>query len=907
MKKTILSLGIAALATGCGGGEGESQPNAQVKPTQAPVQQALETGNALLVSDPSEFIRKSRQVVEAHKMQSNTIKSAIAKNLSGLYWDPTHDAAILAPQYGFNDTILMTNKAMASGYKDQALSIGVAGEKSNGQRYALLGSNPFRTAQRFPDSSNSAMTQWLSNLVTWLSGGVTPNVVIAQMDQSYYFPDEQATRNWLKDTVSQELAFNEANLCDGSKLLSCLQTNTPNLLILSQHLQSGDTNKPVLEALEYAEQAQIPVLYLHWDGGLTDLGQDILEKFHVDYVGDNYWRKLGLVDWEPSSLMNVVPDSVITQQALLSRFESQNFNVDLSLCDDKSCPDTANMDSQFYAGANSIRHRLKKLDEQKVDLFNQDGYQYEKLMVLLADHYRQTVVFPMDKQSTQTTEFLKSYFADYVQYNSRSVNPKQPNMGNFSRSEFSPEVKRISATINMESKRNFRSAGVYALPGETFTVTRNDSNEVTTKIVINSLRSGATHEFSKDGYTRPKMLTSFAYEVKPGETITLTSPYGGPIQVHFNNNDVPVALTFSHVAQHPVWRSEKDNDAFIQELEANLFDWAELITPGFEVHSKRDKMLESVNDEMWSTPAEMALATEEYVHNYPHVLAGFQGPGIDEVPEIIQYAKNQGWEIANIDMVKHMNADQATCGYGCSGNPYDAYWSFSPLGHGDLHELGHGLEKGRFRFAGWEGHSTTNYYSYYSKSRFFQNAGKVSTCQSLDFKGQFELLQASRTQADPNAYMAAQNQTSWSWGARVYIQMMMAAQHEGVLKNGWHLLARLHLIEREFNRLKSDDALWDERRLSIGFANYSREEANSISNNDWLLIALSYISQRDMTNYLDMWGFSFTEKAKQQVVALNLPPMPLTYFASSNTGYCLNEFAQTPITIDGQTVWPLNQ
>ncbi|NMV22996.1 hypothetical protein HKB23_11295, partial [Vibrio parahaemolyticus] len=81
------------------------------------------------------------------------------------------------------------------------------------------------------------------------------------------------------------------------------------------------------------------------------------------------------------------------------------------------------------AGANSIRHWLQKLDEQKVDLFNQNGYQYEKLMVLLADHYRQTVVFPMDKQSTQTTEFLKSYFADYVQYNGRSVNPKQPNMG----------------------------------------------------------------------------------------------------------------------------------------------------------------------------------------------------------------------------------------------------------------------------------------------------------------------------------------------------------------------------------------------------------------------------------------------------------------------------------------------
>ncbi|PFG45857.1 enhancin-like peptidase M60 family [Vibrio sp. ES.051] len=904
MKKTILSLGFAAIATGCGGGE--SQSNTQVKPTPTPVQQALETGNALFVSEPNDFIRKSRQVVEAHKKQANAIKSAIAKKLSGLYWDPTHDAAILAPKYGFNSTILMTNKAMASGYKDQTLSIGVAGEQTNGQRYAVLGSNPFRTKQRFPDSSNAAMTQWLNNLVTWLSNGSTSNVVIAQMDQSHYFPDEQATRNWLKDNISQELDVNDANQCDGSKLLSCLKTNTPNLLILSQHLRSGDSNQQVLDALSYAEQAKIPVLYLHWDGGLTELGRDVLEKLHVDYVGDNYWRKLSLVDWAPSSLMNVVPDSVVTQQALLSRFESQNFNVDLSQCDDKSCPDTANMDGQFYAGANSIRQWLKKHDEQKLSLFDQDGYQYEKLMVLLADHYRQTITFPMDKQSTETTEFLKSYFADYVQYNSRNVNPKQPNMGNFSRSEFGSEVKRISATINMESKRNFRSAGVYALPGETFTVTRNDSNDVTTKIVINSLRSGATHEFSKDGYTRPKMLTSFAYEVKLGEAITLTSPYGGPIQVHFDNNDVPVELTFSHVAQHPVWRSAKNNDTFIQQLEANLFDWAELITPGFEVHAKRDKMLESVNDATWPTPAAMALATEEYAHNYPHVLAGFQGPGINEVPEIIQYAKNQGWEIANIDMVKHMNADQATCGYGCSGNPYDAYWAFSPLGHGDLHELGHGLEKGRFRFAGWEGHSTTNYYSYYSKSRFFQNTGKVSTCQSLDFKGQFELLQSSRTQADPNAYMAEKNQTSWSWGARVYIQMMMATQHAGVLKNGWHLLARLHLIEREFNRLKSDDALWNERRLSIGFANYSREEANSISNNDWLLIALSSVAQRDMTSYLDMWGFSFSEKAKQQVVALNLTPMPLTYFASSNTGYCLNEFAQIPVVIDGQSPWPLN-
>lgn len=74
MKKTIISLGLAAVATGCGGGESKSQSNSQVTPTPVPVQQALETGNALLVSDPNDFIRESRQLLRRtrnSRMRSN--------------------------------------------------------------------------------------------------------------------------------------------------------------------------------------------------------------------------------------------------------------------------------------------------------------------------------------------------------------------------------------------------------------------------------------------------------------------------------------------------------------------------------------------------------------------------------------------------------------------------------------------------------------------------------------------------------------------------------------------------------------------------------------------------------------------------------------------------------------------
>ncbi len=94
-----------------------------------------------------------------------------------------------------------------------------------------------------------------------------------------------------------------------------------------------------------------------------------------------------------------------------------------------------------------------------------------------------------------------------------------------------------------------------------------DNNGVASSIAFNTLRSGAAHEFpGNDGYARPKFLTSVAYPVKPGETISLTSAYGGTLQVHFDTNDIDVELRFWKCRTAPVWRSEADNDSFSQHL-----------------------------------------------------------------------------------------------------------------------------------------------------------------------------------------------------------------------------------------------------------------------------------------------------------------------------------------------------
>ena len=77
----------------------------------------------------------------------------------------------------------------------------------------------------------------------------------------------------------------------------------------------------------------------------------------------------------------------------------------MKLCDDKSCSDESLMDSEFYQAANTIRTHLNNLDKQKVDLFANDDYQYEKLILLLADRYRQGVTYPMDKNNTERMIF----------------------------------------------------------------------------------------------------------------------------------------------------------------------------------------------------------------------------------------------------------------------------------------------------------------------------------------------------------------------------------------------------------------------------------------------------------------------------------------------------------------------
>ncbi len=681
--------------------------------------------------------------------------------------------------------------------------LAIIGEKF-GARYLVMAGNPLRNMYR-GNESNPQLDMLMENSLSWLTDRsdlkTTPiNVVIAQMDQGYYFPDEVATRNWLDRQYPDQIQYNSENECDGQNMAACLQQPT-DLLIISQIANQQDNVVEIVSAVEQAMERGIPVLYMHHDGDLKPLGGALLKLLDVGYEADNYWRRFAVENYDPQESLGSLPADVEQIAILLTDLSESNYTFDWSLCVDEDCSAVPGLTTTLNQLA-VVRSIITNLDMVNRNIFAESGARLSKFLVLIGDSYRQEINYPMDKIVTDSNQFIRALYADSSVYNYRKINPAQPDLGNFSRSDFS-HITPTTRTVTTISKRNFRAAGAYALPGKTVRVTRRDtSSELYVKVFINTQRSGSTHLMKNNGYKRPKYLQSAKMEIRPGETIEFTSPYGGPIQLQFGVSDLPVDVTFENVGQHAYWGEKEDNISFNEKLISGEFDWAELSTPGFEVHSTLEKMRKSIvsNNNAWGGTGDgLAAATMRYMHNYPHVLAGFQGPGIDVVPEIHDFSNEKGWTINSLDRVKHMNADQAACGYGCSGNPYDAYWSFNPTGHGDVHEHGHGLQ-GPMRFDGWGSHSMTNPYSYYTKSKYSELTNRDdSKCQNLSFKEEFEILQASVKQSNSANYIKTNlwDNSDWNRQATMFIQMLMSAQDSGALENGWHARARMHIMERE--------------------------------------------------------------------------------------------------------------
>ncbi len=839
---------------------------------------AIQTGNgAFLPEDRSLLETRILEVIDTGIQDQQSFLQKIYGN-ENVEYNPTRSSSY------FNTAQLKGGYQLVVG--NNGLNLAVA-TQVNGQNNAAFAHNILASLN---DGNNSGYEHAMQNVLAWLLDRNKNELEIATKVRFVMVGNSTFNKSasWLETLYPN---WDITNCNDEASVVACAQD--ADLLITAASTSLADAT---INALMNAVNAQkIPKLYIHGNSWNTAKNIDVVMNHFsmsmpVNGSAGNYFSQ-DSAQW--ASYVDMLGDnSDIAQiKALVSRLKSDDFDYDLANCEQgywhEECENVPEFNVQLDNPARKIRSLLATLDQSKTDIFKENGYELESLLVLLGDHYRRDVEFPMDKITTDINVFSRSLFADNTVFNVREFNAVQPDMGNFSRSDFS-HVTATTKLIDLESKPNSRAAGVYALPGVTMKVTRLDNSEVKTKIYINSIRVESTLEFKTNGYMRPNYIQSTAVPVVAGETIYLTNPYGGPVQISFDEKDLTVSFKFENVGEHAYWNEPSDNESFDAELARGDYDWAEVATPGFEVHSTLEKMRETMENPNWNTGALLSEATTQYLHNNPYRLAGFQGPGIEPIAEVNEFAQNKDFTLKTLDSVQHMNADMASCGGGCSGNPYDAFWAYNPIGHGDIHELGHGLENDRFKINGSAGHATTNFYSYYSKFKFYETTGQDGQCKNKPFEQMLGLLQESKTTADPFTFMQESIDFSeWNKSPTIIIQLMMAAQKEGSLQEGWNIIPMMHVLTREFDTARKTDEAWDAKKNSLGFSQYTREQANTIDNNDYLLIVIGYVSQLDLTDYFSMWGLGTSEEARSQVVSAGFKTMPTTFYKPDvQNGYC---------------------
>lgn len=142
----------------------------------------------------------------------------------------------------------------------------------------------------------------------------------------------------------------------------------------------------------------------------------------------------------------------------------------------------------------------------------------------------------------------------------------------------------------------------------------------------------------------------------------------------------------------------------------------------------------------------LRIALDDFRYHFfrnQYITVGWKPPGLtlnESIPAPVQaicrhlnYTECWDTKINSPFNIQHTNYDEdANCGNGCSGNPWDADWEFKTVAWGEGHELGHNLQKSWFNTEyypnadrnTWSkvqrtvGEASNNVFPYYNKWRW---------------------------------------------------------------------------------------------------------------------------------------------------------------------------------------------
>lgn len=877
------------------------------------MERALENGNSKDVT-LADVAQSTQALLSSHTSTYSSIKQQLfglnadgtpgPHAISGIDWNPTHDSSFFdVLDAARNMVVLPSNWSYGNNAAGAGVNLAVVGTApASGTRYAAFGGNPFGVP------GNGAMDSFMVNVVGWLTPrSATPatfRVVTAHLpgSETYWFPHESATRNWFANHYAGVTinglpptdANQKDNLCDGGALDGCLQ-NADLLVIGREEGPNAYDGDVVMAAVTAAQARGIPVLYLHHYRDVDDLASRLLKYFGLGQ-GNNYWTTDGLKSFNPSTLP-AVPLQLAGYADLITRLSDGTFTTTWSGCSGGrvDCSGDATYMAQLGTLGEQIRDNLRALDAAGIAIFGQQGYALEKRLALLGDKYRELVAYPLDKNSNKQ-DFHRALFSDMTAYTHRSYSAVALNLGNFS-NLFASGTPTTSKTFNValpSSGSKDYLTGLYVMPGSTVTLKRTDSSGSTVTFGLNKLRD-TTWAFNTNGLDRPTQISSPQMPLVSGQSVTITSPYGGPLFLSLTSDSgaaQTVTVKVDGATTHPLLRDATDASqvSTFQSAVANTpTNWVAMSTDMLTVFST----LAHFQETMSSYTNDMAqLASDIWVYEIKdtYELAGFNDADgkLQLASTVTGFCNLKGWDCTGTqhrrDVMQYVISDvHAACGDGCSGNPYDQDWAFGPLGWGESHEVGHNIQPGRLEiYAGRSGEVSNNIFPMHKHVHYnIANGGQPAPGYNSAFADRagavqnvFGILKTAQGQSDPvtAAYNAIWSDNSYAANndqrVAFYRQLVEYSRYynNGVnnhFSDGWELVTLLYLMERDFGNSGSN---WASVAAKYGFGTYA-SYPSSISGNDFMLIGTSYIIGKDMRSVFDLWGVTYSSAASSQVAA----------------------------------------
>lgn len=784
--------------------------------------------------------------------------------------------------------------------------LAVAGEQHTG-RFAAFGTHLFA---RFHAGELTAMEPANDNLLAWLLNRAQAAELQQPLTVSLSFlgGQESASRSWLQGrfpnwTIKScnQVATLEACIADAQLLISGWR---------AADIDAGQIAGVYSRALASGKA----LYYQHnWYEATNAVADAIAGTMGVSLpYGGNFWASAA-ADWSSATAMAAAFPLLGGEQRLTQHLIDDDFNFDWSGCETYvgkvSCDKVNGFESEFLAGARALKNSLNQLDSRGQVLFGNEGRRLLKLFVLLGDLYRADIAYPMDKETTPQGRFLAAYLADHLVLYLRGNNPAQPDLGNFS--DPLPQtltLENVSLEMALGKESGYRGSGFYLLPGQSVRLERKDTLPLTVKAFINTQRTGSTREFNNQGYQRPKFLRSVELTLKPGQPLTLSSPYGGTLMLQLPAGEGVVSVEAQNVLAYPYLKDFNQASGYLTALETSPLSWAGLRTDFVEINSRKHMMKQFIYAEPYRGDVEQALNDVwRYMIKGTYDLAGFSGEGLALAPSVAARCALLGWDCQNEQIhakpkVQHINVDEAAhCGGGCSGNPYDQAWVLSPFGWGESHEIGHNLQRNRLKiYGGRSGEVSNNIFPLYKGWQRFKDSGeRIASCDRQSPQTTFEWLKQAQNSSDPvtSIYDKLWSQTGTydNAGPRLdfYLQLAALAEEHAGLDNGWQIFTLLYLHERLFSHAIADAARWGEMRDALGMSSYI--DAPNLDGNDFMLLSLSKLLQLDMRPWFDLWGVRYQAQAANQVAAYGYPAAEAVFYRLSSQ--CA-ELAVPKLTLD---------